>query len=66
MIVTEECPKCLTSTKVMEPNDTVGFTYKTCSLCNGKGVVLPTIAEDYINSQKPFDDDTTDVFYYDD
>jgi len=34
----------------MEPKKTAGFEYKPCSLCKGKGEVLPELEEDFILS----------------
>ena len=46
------CPSCVGSTKVMIPktNGKKGFEYKTCSLCNGIGVVSEETEEDYLLS----------------
>ena len=46
------CPKCVGSTQVMIPktNNKKGFEYKTCSLCNGTGVVSEETEEDYLLS----------------
>jgi len=53
------CPKCFGSAKVMEPKETKGFEYKSCSLCKGKGEVPMQIAEDYIFSvtEENFEDE---------
>ena len=39
------CPKCLGAQEIMEPKKTAGFEYKPCSLCKGKGEVLPEVEE---------------------
>lgn len=44
------CPKCLGAQEIMEPKKTAGFEYKPCSLCKGKGEVLPELEEDFILS----------------
>ena len=44
------CPKCLGVGELMEPKKTAGFEYKACSLCKGKGEVLPELEEDFILS----------------
>ena len=46
------CCKCIGSTQVMIPktNGKKGFEYKTCSLCNGTGVVSEETEEDYLLS----------------
>ena len=43
-----QCPKCLGAQELMEPKETTGFEYKTCSLCKGEGIVLTQIANDFV------------------
>ena len=46
-----ECPKCLSTGETMEGRkESKGFQYKTCTLCNGTGVVSEEIEEDYLLS----------------
>ena len=43
----ELCPKCVGAKVIMEPNNTVGFTYKKCNLCQGDGTVNEKLAQDF-------------------
>lgn len=52
----KECPKCLSVGTLMEPKQTKGFEYKTCSLCNGHGSVDSQIADDFIFAMNGEDD----------
>lgn len=53
----EICPKCIGAEEIMVPKNTKGFEYIICDVCGGSGMVPPDIAEDYVNSAKPFDID---------
>jgi hypothetical protein len=46
------CPKCVGAKQIMEPNvkPKVGFTYNTCTLCNGVGFVNSELEEDFLLS----------------
>jgi hypothetical protein len=46
------CPKCVGATNVMIPktNGKKGFEYRTCTLCNGAGIVSEEIEEDFLLS----------------
>lgn len=52
----EECPKCLGAEKIMTPKEK-GFEYKVCDLCKGYGAISPVLAEDFISSEKIYDED---------
>jgi len=59
-MIEEECPKCLGQIKTMEANESVGFKYKTCTLCRGKGTVPKELADDYIFSLNENNFETND------
>jgi DnaJ-class molecular chaperone len=55
----DECPKCFGAKEVMEPRETKGFEYRTCTLCGGSGIVSTQVAQDFIFSlnEENFDED---------
>lgn len=59
MTVNDECPKCFGAKEIMEPKETKGFEYRTCSLCKGSGIVPIQVAQDFIFSinEENFDED---------
>lgn len=59
MNVTDECPRCFGAKEIMEPKETKGFEYKTCTLCGGSGIVSTQVAQDFIFSlnEENFDED---------
>lgn len=46
------CPKCVGAKQIMEanPKPQPGFTYNTCTLCKGEGIVNSELEEDFLLS----------------
>lgn len=56
------CPKCLGAKEIMVPKQKRGFEYEVCDICEGTALVSTVFEEDYINTQKPFYEETTIIY----